>query len=269
MAVGENLLHHEGGVGAQHDQLAVGHVDHAHDAEGDGQPDGGQQQHRAQAEAEENGVGGFVAFGALIDFLQCAVGGVAFGGGVALRQTVAQHIAHRRLQAAGHRVDGVQALVKLAVGVAQHGDVQGRIDHALDQRVGFLRLAGAQRVQHHRVGVADQALGRFPAGERIGVGQRGDRFQVADLLAQPVVDDHRSRGARLGAAHVLFADRVAQGPALFALFAQHNAVAGQVVQQLAVEQGLQQRFAALVAGAGDGLNGFGFDIEIAALELRQ
>ncbi len=89
------------------------------------------------------------------------------------------------------------------------------------------------------------------------------------MLAQPVVDDHRARGARLGAAHILFGDRVAQGPALFALFAQHNAVAGQVVQQLAVEQGLQQRFAALVAGTGDGLNGFGFDIEIAALEFGQ
>ena len=269
VAVGENLLHHEGGVGAQHDQLAVGHVDHAHDAEGDGQADGGQQQHRAQAQAEKNGVGGFVALGALVDFIQRALRGVAFGGGVALRQPVAQHVAHRRLQAAGHRVDGVQTLVELAGRVTQHGDVQGRVDHALDQRVGFFRLAQAQRVQHHRVGVADQALGRFPAVERVGVGQRGHRFQIADLLAQAVVDDHRARGARFGAAHVLFGDRVAQGPALLALLAQHDAVAGQVVQQLAVEQGLQQRFAALVAGTGDGLNGFSFNVEIAALELRQ
>ena len=153
--------------------------------------------------------------------------------------------------------------------IAQHRDVQGGVDDALDQRVGFFRLAGTQRVQHHRVGVAHQAPGGFPAVERVGVGQRGDRFQVADLLAQPVVDNHRARGAGLGPAHILFADRVAQRPAAVGLLAEHDAVAGQVVQQLAVEQGLQQRFAALVAGTGDSLNGFGFDIEIAALEFGQ
>ena len=44
----DHLLHHEGGVGAEHDHLAVRHVDDAHHAEGDGEADGGQQQHRAE-----------------------------------------------------------------------------------------------------------------------------------------------------------------------------------------------------------------------------
>ena len=46
-------LHDVGGVGAEHHQLAVRHVDDAHDAEGDGQADGDQHQHRAEAQAEE------------------------------------------------------------------------------------------------------------------------------------------------------------------------------------------------------------------------
>ena len=44
----DDLLHDEGGVGAEHHHLAVRHVDDAHHAEGDGEADGGEQQHRAE-----------------------------------------------------------------------------------------------------------------------------------------------------------------------------------------------------------------------------
>ena len=47
----DHLLHDEGRVGAEHHHLAVRHVDDAHHAEGDGEADGGQQQHRAEREA--------------------------------------------------------------------------------------------------------------------------------------------------------------------------------------------------------------------------
>ena len=40
-----------GGVGAEHHHLAMRHVDHAHDAEGDGEADRGEQQHRRSREA--------------------------------------------------------------------------------------------------------------------------------------------------------------------------------------------------------------------------
>ena len=53
MCVGIASLHDVGRVGAEHHQLAVRHVDDAHDAERDGQPDGDQHEHRAEAEAEE------------------------------------------------------------------------------------------------------------------------------------------------------------------------------------------------------------------------
>ena len=51
------LLDDEGGVGAEHHHLAMRHVDDAHHAEGDGEADGGQQQHRAQADAEDDVLG--------------------------------------------------------------------------------------------------------------------------------------------------------------------------------------------------------------------
>ena len=53
MCSGISSLHHVGGVGAEHHQLAVRHVDDAHDAEGDRQADRDQHQHRAEAQPEE------------------------------------------------------------------------------------------------------------------------------------------------------------------------------------------------------------------------
>ncbi len=53
--VPDHLLHHEGRVGADHDHLAMRHVDDAHDAEGDGESDRSEQQDRAQRQAEPEG----------------------------------------------------------------------------------------------------------------------------------------------------------------------------------------------------------------------
>src|SRR5690606_24184502 len=43
----DDQLDEEGGVGPEHDHFAVGHVDDAHDAEGDGETDGGEEENRA------------------------------------------------------------------------------------------------------------------------------------------------------------------------------------------------------------------------------
>ena len=53
----EELLHDKGGIGAEHDHLAMRHVDDAHHAEGDGEPDRGEQQDAAEADALEQ-IGG-------------------------------------------------------------------------------------------------------------------------------------------------------------------------------------------------------------------
>ena len=63
-------LHDVGGVGAEHHQLAVRHVDDAHDAERDRQADRDQHQHRAQAQAEEQRLDAGVERCATID--RCA-----------------------------------------------------------------------------------------------------------------------------------------------------------------------------------------------------
>ena len=51
IVVADDLLHHEGRVGAEHHHLAMRHVDDAHDAEGDGKADRREQQHRAERQA--------------------------------------------------------------------------------------------------------------------------------------------------------------------------------------------------------------------------
>jgi len=50
---GENRLRHVGRVGADHHDLAVRHVDHAHQTVGDGEAQRGDEQHGAEAEAAE------------------------------------------------------------------------------------------------------------------------------------------------------------------------------------------------------------------------
>ncbi|MNJ55264.1 hypothetical protein D3C77_507450 [compost metagenome] len=44
----QHNLHHVGGIGAEHQHFTVGHVDHPEQAESDRQPQGCQQQNRAQ-----------------------------------------------------------------------------------------------------------------------------------------------------------------------------------------------------------------------------
>src|SRR6202522_3608215 len=48
IVVADDFLHDKGNVGADHHHLAMRHVDDAHDAEGNGEADGGEQQHRAE-----------------------------------------------------------------------------------------------------------------------------------------------------------------------------------------------------------------------------
>ena len=56
--VGHEKLHDIAGIGAHHDELAMRHVDHAHHAKGDGQPDGGEKIDRGQRQRIERQIGG-------------------------------------------------------------------------------------------------------------------------------------------------------------------------------------------------------------------
>ena len=77
MWFGISSLHDVGGVGAEHHQLAVRHVDDAHDAERDGEADRDQHQHRAEAEAEEQRLDRRSRARAPIDAIDGAAGGRA------------------------------------------------------------------------------------------------------------------------------------------------------------------------------------------------
>ena len=49
----EDQLHHIGGVGPEHDQLAMGEIDHPHQAKHNGKSKGGHQQHGADGHTVE------------------------------------------------------------------------------------------------------------------------------------------------------------------------------------------------------------------------
>ena len=77
-------LHDIAGVGAHGDELAMGHVDHAHHAEGDRKADGGEEVDRGERQAVEGKVGGLHGGDLVADGFQGGAcggcdGGVGFG----------------------------------------------------------------------------------------------------------------------------------------------------------------------------------------------
>ena len=76
-AVRTDLLDDEGRVGAEHHHLAMRHVDDAHHAEGDGEADRRQQQHRAEADAVTT------FWTASTSSRRCSIAATPVGGGTA------------------------------------------------------------------------------------------------------------------------------------------------------------------------------------------
>ena len=107
----------------------MGHVDHAHHAEGDGQADGGQQQDRAQAEAEEHVFDKAVETDAALNGLdrlgscgaQCCVF-IVLGD-------AAQGVAGFLFQRAAEGVDGGHALITVTGLQVKQG--QRRVDRVV------------------------------------------------------------------------------------------------------------------------------------------
>src|SRR5690349_6655215 len=55
---GHGRLHDVSGVGTQHHQFAMSHVDHPHNTERDGQSNGDQNKHRSRTQTEEHSFDG-------------------------------------------------------------------------------------------------------------------------------------------------------------------------------------------------------------------
>ncbi len=71
----EEVLDQVGGVGSDHHQLAVGHVDHPHQAEGDGEPHGRDQEDAPGGESAEQGAHRVDPRNVRADVLLCLVTG--------------------------------------------------------------------------------------------------------------------------------------------------------------------------------------------------
>ena len=71
----EKRLHHIGGIGTDHDQLAVGHIDHAHQPVGNRQTERGDQQYRPQTDAGKKQPHSLTPGEPAIDEPQAAPGG--------------------------------------------------------------------------------------------------------------------------------------------------------------------------------------------------
>ena len=106
----EQFLDHEGGVGADHHHLAMRHVDDAHDAECDRQPDRRQQEDRSQADPLEDRAELAVELEPVLDLLQGRAGGLADGGaGVRVAGDPAQNGARLRRFAGAQPLRGRNA----------------------------------------------------------------------------------------------------------------------------------------------------------------
>lgn len=183
-------LHHIGGVGAEHQHLAVSHVDHAEQAEGDRQAQSRQQQDRAQGHAAERLAEDFTHHQFAFDLGQAGFSGGVHGGvGFhAWRQQRFKARAGQRVAGAAEQAHGCQAHHRVGVDQLQvgQGQAQGAV-HLLIRFGGDLLveefklcrhrafLQGARCVQAH-LGVG---------GEQLLAG-----LHVIDQAAQAVVQAH-------------------------------------------------------------------------------
>ena len=265
MAGADRILHHEGHIGADHHHFAVRHVDDAHHAEGDGEPNGREQQHRA----ERNAVPGVLH--RVPDAEAVADGGGGAGGGFHDRRRGAGgktlQKPERVLIAAllDHR-DGGELVLVLGV-VAGEQDRGARLhQHPLDARVLFLLDGALERRQRALVARFEHRLRRVQPLGRVGRHQRQRAERGVDAAAQPVVDadsveiGRRIAGDRLSgrgvgqlAVVVLDVDRLALG-------AEH---------EMAVLQGADDGFRPRAAARGDGADAVIGVVEIVGGEFRQ
>ena len=133
-------LHHIGGIGAHHHQLAVRHIDHTHEAIGNRQAQRHQQQDRAQADTAKNRA-------------QAVAPGQAF---LHRYQAFAQSLAHLGIRLRGQAFLQQGLCGRLGAGAQQFGSGQalGRVFAAQQGRC-------AQQVQ----AIADVAIALF--GNRV------------------------------------------------------------------------------------------------------
>ena len=184
----EQALHTVGGVGADHQQFAVRHVDDAHHAVGDGQTERGEQQDAAERQAGKDAA---EVFG----HRQPAVDGFDGGNRLVAHLVVGlcgldgerqQRCLDRRRGAASQRLDCVQTYRRVAT--TQGGLGVGEGQQPLDLGVGFLVQRLLEQGGHIRADLALYFAGRGQANFAVGVEQFECCQGTAQLSPDSVID---------------------------------------------------------------------------------
>ncbi len=253
------LLHDVRRVGAQHHELAVGHVDDAHHAEGDGQADGDEDEHRADAQAEEEGLQARVERLLAVDALEGRRGGLAHGrirlgeaAVVVLLEQGRQAVVHLRPEPAGERGDRVEP--GLAVAAVERGQRQADLDLLLHVRVGLDAVALFEQDDVPFVERPQDLVHRRQPRGRVGAVQPEPGDGDADRLAQGVVGPDAGevvarRGPGVGERHRI--DQREHGQAVVVGLDDEDALVGVAVEEPVVEQRREHRLGAVMAARGE------------------
>ncbi len=260
----KELLADKSGIGAEHDHLAMRHVDDAHHAEGDGEPDRGQQQHAAEADALEQIGGEANEPQALADRRQRVVDRPAqlrIGPGPVAQ--LVEEVLDLRVGGPSEPADRRQLLLPRA-GQQPAGE-QALLHRRANFGIGLDRQRLFEPGDGFGRGMLQRIAGGREAGVAVGAEQGQRRQRRLDLAAQPIVDDDAGEAVG-GDARNPFAGRgvAERRPGPGAGHDHHPAVGGG--SQAVVAQRLQDRDGARVAEPAQGDDGRRFRGEAVIVE---
>ncbi len=230
----------------------MGHVDDPHDAEGDGQADGGQQQDRAERQAVPDVLRGTPQFQVLADgfgrglgsglhrTLRLRGGGECDGKRVAVAPFLDQ-LEGRDLVGLGH------------VGFQLHGGA-GTLQRLPHLVLSFLEDRGLQGDEHVRVLGLEHRPRRLEPRRRIFGQQRQPAEGGLQFSPEPVVHADLLDREAIGRGHVLAGQGVDQGEPALGFLGDEDFLVGRPDVKLAGQKGLERRDDAVVAGSREGLN---------------
>jgi hypothetical protein len=257
--VRHQLLNQIGGVGAEHDQLAVSHVDHAHDAERDRQADRRQYQHGACAEPEEQGLYVTEKLDAFFDIREGGAGQIAHRRLGVLFGETQQVVTHGRGQAFRHGSDGL--LANGWVGIAEPCQGQGLQHDAADIRVRFGLEQTGEQFGVFRLRIGQQIFDCHETHCRVVTRQFQFRQLAADLSTHSVIDRELTELALAKSAEFFSGQRIDRNVFVVSLLHPDQALFRLDVTQLAFEQAPQQCRRLRMARLGQGVHTLLFDVE--------
>ncbi len=245
----DGLLHDEGRVGADHHHFAVRHVDDAHDAEGDGETDGGEQQDRTERQAVPDVLSRLPDRQSAPDADGGALGCLAHPRGRVGGQR-AEHGERVLVAAALDDGDGGDAVRLRCAGIGDEDGGAGLLHQRLDAGIAFLADGGLERRQGRAVARLEDGLRGCCPACRVGVHQGQRAHGRLDGAAHIVVETYRAGGADIGCR---LTGRCGQEGTVGA--ADEDGAVGLPVDEASVAQGLDDSSRPGRAGSGEAVHG--------------